>query len=198
MKQHLEVGDHVKDRTQNSNEGIVVRVEIGKSVEDHGAVWVWQMNRENYGIDNCEHYVEFGWEKSLKLIRGVNSPTQDDVEFFSDCLSASHRNGKEIHRQLKEAQDEITREKRSNAIIRDKFGRYLDNFWRFRTPTPGEIIGQWDDAREAADAALKENVKPSFDSGLKMGDECNCSSKLQQHRCAIHPECLYFHGKSSK
>lgn len=48
--------------------GIVVRIEPGHDIEDHGTVFVWQIDRLEYGADNCEHYCEFGWEKSLVVI----------------------------------------------------------------------------------------------------------------------------------
>ena len=67
QNQTLKPGDHVIDI--HGHEGIVVVVQPGNDVEDHGTVAVWQMNRTEYGIDNCEHYCEFGWEKSLRIIK---------------------------------------------------------------------------------------------------------------------------------
>lgn len=52
----------------HGNKGVVVKVEPGRDVEDHGTVYVWQIDRTDYGADNCEHYCEFGWEKSLKVL----------------------------------------------------------------------------------------------------------------------------------
>jgi hypothetical protein len=50
------------------NRGVVVKIVPGFDTENHGTVYVWQMDRMDYGSDNCEHYCEFGWEKSLKII----------------------------------------------------------------------------------------------------------------------------------
>lgn len=48
--------------------GIVVDIKIGISDEEHGTIAVWQKDRYEYGADNCEHYVHFGWEKSLRVL----------------------------------------------------------------------------------------------------------------------------------
>jgi len=52
----------------DGNRGVVVKIVPGFDIENHGTVYVWQMDRMDYGSDNCEHYCEFGWEKSLKII----------------------------------------------------------------------------------------------------------------------------------
>lgn len=53
--------------------GVVVKIREGFSVENHGTIYVWQMNRTNYGADNCEHYVHYGWEKILTIVESVFS-----------------------------------------------------------------------------------------------------------------------------
>lgn len=47
--------------------GIVVAVEEGHDIEDHGRIAVWQMDRLEYGPDNCEHYPHYGWERILQI-----------------------------------------------------------------------------------------------------------------------------------
>jgi hypothetical protein len=60
-------GDRVIDTY--GNRGVVVKVVHGHSVEEHGLVQVWQMDRMNYGADNCEHYCYFEWEKILRILK---------------------------------------------------------------------------------------------------------------------------------
>jgi hypothetical protein len=62
----LKRGDEVIDI--DKHKGIVVKIIHGIDVEDHGTVYVWQSERTEYGGDNCEHYVEFGWQKCLRVI----------------------------------------------------------------------------------------------------------------------------------
>jgi len=40
----------------------------GVNTEDHGAIYVWQMNRIGYGDDNCEHYCEINWRDNLRIL----------------------------------------------------------------------------------------------------------------------------------
>jgi len=61
----LKVGDSVIDIYKNP--GIVVKIESGNDVEDHGFIYVWQSARTEYSADNCEHYVHFGWESFLRV-----------------------------------------------------------------------------------------------------------------------------------
>lgn len=60
-------GSHVVDSF--GNEGIVVKIIPGTDNENHGAVYVWQMNKLNYGADNCEHYSHFKWSDFLKILK---------------------------------------------------------------------------------------------------------------------------------
>jgi hypothetical protein len=53
---------------QYGNHGIVVRINIGTDIENHGTIAVWQMDRYEYGADNCEHYPQFEWYKDLTII----------------------------------------------------------------------------------------------------------------------------------
>jgi hypothetical protein len=62
----LQVGQHVVDNF--GDEGIVVKITPGSSREEHGTVYVWQLNRTEYGADNCEHYPEFEWWNVLKIL----------------------------------------------------------------------------------------------------------------------------------
>ena len=61
----LKVGDQVID--VDKNRGIVVKIEPGIDSEDHGGIFVWQLDRLNYGADNCEHYAHFNWQPYLRL-----------------------------------------------------------------------------------------------------------------------------------
>lgn len=62
----LRIGDEVIDMYKNK--GIVVKIIPGASNEDHGSIYVWQSEKLEYGSDNCEHYVEFGWKPWLRVI----------------------------------------------------------------------------------------------------------------------------------
>jgi hypothetical protein len=68
----LELGDNVIDF--NGHKGIVVNIIPGTSDENHGMIAVWQSERTGHGDDNCEHYVEFGWERVL-----TKTSTEDDI-----------------------------------------------------------------------------------------------------------------------
>lgn len=52
------------------HEGFVVTVCVPSDVssENHGLVQVWQLNRTDYGDDNCEHYSFYGWESMLRIL----------------------------------------------------------------------------------------------------------------------------------
>lgn len=63
----LKIGDHVVDIF--GDEGIVVKIIPGINDEDHGTIFVWQMNKLEYGADNCEHYPQFEWFKTLKVVK---------------------------------------------------------------------------------------------------------------------------------
>lgn len=63
----LSIGDHVVDH--HGHEGIVVRFVQGFDDTDHGQVYVWQLDRTEYGADNCEHYTYMGWERLLKILK---------------------------------------------------------------------------------------------------------------------------------
>jgi hypothetical protein len=52
----------------DNNRGVVVKIEPGTDDEDHGTVYVWQLDRMDYGADNCEHYPEFGWQRCLTIL----------------------------------------------------------------------------------------------------------------------------------
>lgn len=58
--------------TDGEHMGVVVKIVPGHDIEDHGTIFVWQSERDDYGADNCEHYVHFGWKSSLRII--------DDIE----------------------------------------------------------------------------------------------------------------------
>jgi len=64
--QTIKVGDLVTDYL--GDKGIVVKIEKGYDDEDHGTIFVWQMDKYGYGADNCEHYCEFNWKNSLRVI----------------------------------------------------------------------------------------------------------------------------------
>lgn len=54
------------------NEGIVVEVSTFNDEpmtdENHGTVAVWQSERVNHGLDNCEHYPYFNFERILTVL----------------------------------------------------------------------------------------------------------------------------------
>jgi len=62
----LKIGDQVVD--VDGHKGVVVKIVPGISDEDHGVIFVWQADRYEYGSDNCEHYVEFGWQPWIRVI----------------------------------------------------------------------------------------------------------------------------------
>lgn len=62
----------VKEKSKKGYKGVVVKIEKGTDDENHGTVFVWQMDRMEYGSDNCEHYTYFGWENFLKVIKDVD------------------------------------------------------------------------------------------------------------------------------
>lgn len=61
------VGDHVIDKW--NHEGIIVKIIPGTDDENHGTIYVWQLNRNEYGIDNCEHYAELSCRKDPTLLK---------------------------------------------------------------------------------------------------------------------------------
>jgi hypothetical protein len=50
--------------------GVVVQLEppTNETVEDHGTIYVWQIDRVGYGDDNCEHYTYSYWQRNLRVI----------------------------------------------------------------------------------------------------------------------------------
>jgi hypothetical protein len=76
-KNEIRVGDKVSDKY--GMRGIVVKIERGVSNEDHGTIFVWQLDETDYGADNCEHYAEFEWETHdyLKIIEYVEERKSD-------------------------------------------------------------------------------------------------------------------------
>lgn len=64
----LKRGDKVIDIM--GREGIVVDINVGTSLEDHGSINVWLSNTDNYGANNTESYIEYGWRECgiLKLV----------------------------------------------------------------------------------------------------------------------------------
>lgn len=61
----LSIGLKIVDRYRN--EGIVVKIEPS-SDEQHGTIYSWQINKFNYGSDNCEHYSFECWKRELRII----------------------------------------------------------------------------------------------------------------------------------
>jgi len=61
------VGDHVVDR--DGHEGIIVKIIPGTDDENHGIIYVWQLNDIEYGVDNCEHYAELSCRQNPSLLR---------------------------------------------------------------------------------------------------------------------------------
>jgi hypothetical protein len=44
--------------------GVVVKIVEGHDIEDHGTIYVWQMDRTEYGALNCEHYPHYNTESA--------------------------------------------------------------------------------------------------------------------------------------
>lgn len=65
LNRSLAVGDSVIDI--DKNRGIVVKIVPGTSDIDHGAIYVWQSERFEYGADNCEHYSQVAWKSTLRI-----------------------------------------------------------------------------------------------------------------------------------
>ena len=59
----IKIGDCVKDNF-SGHRGIVEKIEPHDS-ENHGTIYVWQMDRCDYGADNCEHYCHENWRSVL-------------------------------------------------------------------------------------------------------------------------------------
>jgi heat shock protein HspQ len=59
----IKIGDCVRDKF-SGHRGIVVKIEPHDS-ENHGTIYVWQMDRYDYGADNCEHYCHENWRSVL-------------------------------------------------------------------------------------------------------------------------------------
>lgn len=74
----LRRGDRVVDN--DGNEGIVVKIIKGFDSSDHGTVTVWQMNRLEYGADNCEHYGEFRWWEGLTIVNEIEQAPENQLE----------------------------------------------------------------------------------------------------------------------
>lgn len=66
--------------------GVVISIDIPENltIEDHGGIEVYQIDRDNYGHTNCEHYAYYGWEKVIKFL---DSP----VEMPAKALEALDR-----------------------------------------------------------------------------------------------------------
>lgn len=70
-------GDVVVD--VDGHRGVVTRILPGTDTENHGTIYVWQMDRFDYGSDNCEHYAEINWRESLRVLDyKINSETLND------------------------------------------------------------------------------------------------------------------------
>ncbi len=67
---NIKVGDKVKDI--DGHKGIVVKIIESGIDEDneyfHGVIYVWQLDRIDYGSDNCEHYTYDNWRSFLTFI----------------------------------------------------------------------------------------------------------------------------------
>lgn len=62
----LQVGNKVMDL--NKNLGVVVKIDPPQEEGDHGTVYVWQLEKINYGADNCEHYAFTQWSSILRIL----------------------------------------------------------------------------------------------------------------------------------
>ena len=52
--------------------GVVVEIDTWNdeplSIENHGTISVWQIDRMNYDADNCEHYPYYNWHNLFKIV----------------------------------------------------------------------------------------------------------------------------------
>lgn len=63
----ISVGNQVVD--PEGNRGIVVKIIRGSDEKEHGTIVVWQLDRLEYGADNCEHYPYENWNRILRIQR---------------------------------------------------------------------------------------------------------------------------------
>jgi len=64
---NIKLGDRVVDRF--NHKGVVVDMFKGHNDKDHGCVAVWQSDRTEYGLDNCEHYPYHNWQDTLTHLK---------------------------------------------------------------------------------------------------------------------------------
>lgn len=63
----LTIGTRVKD--VHGHKGVVVKIEMWEDGTDDGCVYVWQEDREGYGLDNCEHFHFNEWKELLRILK---------------------------------------------------------------------------------------------------------------------------------
>lgn len=61
----LTIGTRVKDVF--NHKGVVVKIEEYDNGD--GCVYVWQEDRDGYGLDNCEHFHLNDWKQMLRIIK---------------------------------------------------------------------------------------------------------------------------------
>lgn len=61
----LQIGNQVRDMA--GYRGIVVKIVPYEDEPDNGTIYVWQLERTEYGIDNCEHYHINNWKRILRI-----------------------------------------------------------------------------------------------------------------------------------
>ena len=69
MNKQIKRGNLVQDTF--GSRGVVVKIDIWDgelSHENHGTIYVWQIDETEYGADNCEHYPYFEWENCLTIL----------------------------------------------------------------------------------------------------------------------------------
>jgi hypothetical protein len=67
LNEGVELKLGMRVRSTDGDEGIVVKIVEGDE-DFHGAVYVWQCDRLEYGADNCEHYCHSNWKDFLRII----------------------------------------------------------------------------------------------------------------------------------
>jgi len=70
-------GDVVID--VDGHRGVVTRILPGTDIENHGTIYVWQMDRTEYGADNCEHYCEINWREFLRLLDFTSNGESESI-----------------------------------------------------------------------------------------------------------------------
>jgi hypothetical protein len=62
----LKIGMKVRDCF--GTVGIIQRIEEGYDIEEHGTIEVFRLDTTDYGLNNCEHFCFYDWQKHLRIL----------------------------------------------------------------------------------------------------------------------------------